>query len=44
MISQVQSAMLDAHLKANAVPAGIRSYADIVALAVASQPRWGEFR
>jgi hypothetical protein len=35
--------MLDAHLKANAVPGGIHSYSDIVALAIASQPRWKEF-
>jgi hypothetical protein len=43
IISNVQSAMLDAHLKANAVPGGIHSYSDIVALAIASQPRWKEF-
>ncbi|HZI51891.1 MAG TPA: DUF3810 family protein [Terriglobia bacterium] len=44
MISYMQVAMLDAHLKANAVPGGIRSYSDIVALAIASQPRWSEFK
>jgi hypothetical protein len=43
IISNVQGAMLDVHLKANAVPGGIRSYSDIVALAIASQPRWKEF-
>jgi uncharacterized protein DUF3810 len=42
-ISNVQSAILDAHLKANAVPGGIRSYSDFVKLAIASQPRWKEF-
>ena len=44
VIDQFQSALLDAHLKANAVPGGIRSYGDFVALAVASAPRWKEFR
>src|SRR5688572_536947 len=43
LINNVQSAMLDVHLKANAVPGGIRSYSDIVVLAIASQPRWEEF-
>jgi Protein of unknown function (DUF3810) len=43
-IDRVQSALLDAHLKANAVPGGIRSYSDFVALAIASEPRWKEFR
>ena len=40
---KITSAMLDVHLKANAVPGGIRSYSDIVELAVTSQPRWKEF-
>jgi len=44
IISRVQTAMLDAHLKANAVPQGIRSYSDFVALAILSQPRWKEFQ
>ena len=44
LISNVQTVVLDAHLKANAVPGGIRSYSDIVGLAIASQPRWSEFR
>ena len=44
MVNQVQSAILDAHLKANAVPAGLRSYSEFVDFAVASQPRWQEFR
>ena len=39
-----QSALLDVHLKANAVPGGIRSYSDLVVLAIASQPRWEKFR
>jgi len=43
-ISKVQTAMLDAHLKANAVPEGVRSYGDFVALAILSQPRWKEFQ
>jgi hypothetical protein len=42
--NQVQSAILDAHLKANAVPAGLRSYSEFVSAAIASQPRWGDFR
>jgi hypothetical protein len=44
IISRVQTAVLDAHLKANAVPGGIRSYSDFVALAIISQPRWKEFQ
>jgi hypothetical protein len=44
IISRVQTALLNAHLKANAVPGGIRSYSDFVALAIISQPRWKEFR
>jgi hypothetical protein len=40
----LQSAILDAHLKANAVPAGVRSYSEFVTFALASQPRWEEFR
>jgi hypothetical protein len=36
--------MLDAHLKANAVPGGIRSYSDFVSLAILSQSRWKEFQ
>ena len=43
-VSNIQSAVLDAHLKANAVPDGIRSYSDFLAVAIASQPRWAEFR
>jgi hypothetical protein len=39
-----QSAILDAHLKANAVPAGIQSYSEVVGFAIASQPRWKDFR
>ncbi len=42
--SEVQSAILDAHLKANAVPAGLQSYSEFVAAALASQPRWQNFR
>jgi len=42
-ISRFQVSLLDAHLKANAVPGGIRSYSDFVSMAVASQPRWKEF-
>jgi len=44
LVNDLQTAILDAHLKANAVPAGIRSYSEFVALAVASQKRWAEFR
>jgi hypothetical protein len=44
LISRLQTAMLDAHLKANAVPGGIRSYSDFIALAIISQPRWKEFQ
>jgi len=44
MVNEVQSAILDAHLKANAVPAGLRSYSEFVDFAVASHPRWQEFR
>jgi len=44
IISKVQTAMLDAHLKANAVPHGIHSYGEFVALAIISQPRWKEFQ
>jgi hypothetical protein len=44
IISKVQTAMLDAHLKANAVPGGIRSYSDFVSLAILSQSRWKEFQ
>ena len=43
-ISNFQTTLLDAHLKANAVPGGIRSYADFVRLAIASQSRWKEFQ
>jgi hypothetical protein len=43
-ISRVQWAILDAHLKANAVPAGVHSYSEFVALAIATEPRWAEFR
>ena len=43
-ISNIQTVLLDAHLKANAVPGGIRSYSDFVRLAIASQSRWKEFR
>ena len=44
LMSNVQTAVLDAHLKANAVPGGIESYSDFVALAIASQKRWKDFR
>jgi hypothetical protein len=44
IVNDVQSAILDAHLKANAVPAGLRSYSEFVVSAVASRPRWQEFR
>jgi len=44
LISKVQTAMLDAHLKANAVPGGIRSYSDFISLAILSEPRWKEFQ
>jgi hypothetical protein len=44
LASNVQSAILDAHLKANAVPAGIRSYSEFVVGAIATQPRWKDFQ
>ena len=42
-VSRFQVSLLDAHLKANAVPGGIRSYSDFVSMAVASQSRWKDF-
>jgi hypothetical protein len=44
LANYLQSAILDAHLKANAVPAGLRSYSEFVSFAVASQPHWQDFR
>lgn len=44
IVNEFQSAILDAHLKANAVPAGLQSYSEFVVSAVASQPRWQDFR
>jgi hypothetical protein len=44
LASNVQSAILDAHLKANAVPGGIRSYSEFVVGAIATQPRWKDFQ
>jgi hypothetical protein len=44
LVNHFQSSLLDAHLKANAVPGGIRSYGDFVAMAIASRPRWQDFR
>jgi hypothetical protein len=41
--SNLQSAVLDWHLKANSIPEGVRSYEKFVTLAVASHDRWGEF-
>jgi hypothetical protein len=41
--TNVQSAVLDLHLKTHDVPEGLRSYSQIVALAIASQTRWHEF-
>ena len=43
-VSRLQSTVLDAHLKANAVPAGIHSYSEFVAMAIATESRWNEFR
>jgi hypothetical protein len=42
-ISRFQVSLLDVHLKANAVPGGIRSYSDFVSMAIASRPRWKDF-
>jgi hypothetical protein len=42
--TDVQSAVLDLHLKTHDVPEGVRSYSRIVSLAIASQPRWERFR
>jgi hypothetical protein len=42
--NQLQSAILDAHLKANAVPAGLESYSEVVGFAIATQPEWKNFR
>ena len=44
IVSSFQTSLLDAHLKANAVDGGVRSYSDFVSLAIASRPRWDEFR
>ena len=44
LVNQFQTSLLDAHLKANKVPGGIQSYGDFVALALATQSRWDEFR
>jgi len=44
LVSQFQASLLDVHLKANAVPGGIRSYSDFVAQAIASRPRWQDFQ
>src|SRR5678816_1169229 len=43
-VNVFQTSLLDAHLKANKVPGGIHSYEDFVALAIATEPRWNEFR
>lgn len=43
-VANVQSAILDLHLKANDVPGGIESYARIVELAIASRPDWPNYR
>jgi hypothetical protein len=40
----VQSAVLDLHLKANRVDDGVRNYSRFLALAMASRDRWQEFR
>ena len=44
LVNVFQTSLLDVHLKANKVPGGIHSYEDFVALAVATQNRWNEFR
>jgi hypothetical protein len=44
LVSRIQWAILDAHLKANAVPAGVHSYSEFVSLAIATEQRWSEFR
>jgi hypothetical protein len=44
LVNVFQTSLLDAHLKANAVPGGIHSYEDFVALAVATESRWSEFK
>jgi hypothetical protein len=44
LVGNFQTSLLDAHLKANAVAGGVRSYSDFVTLAIATQPRWKDFR
>jgi hypothetical protein len=43
-VSRIQSAILDSHLKANGIQAGVESYSKFVALAIATRDRWGNFR
>jgi len=43
-VSNLQSAVLDWHLKANRVHEGVASYSKFVTLAIATQDRWQEFR
>lgn len=42
-VGRLQAGLLDAHLKANAVPGGIRSYSEFVSMAIATQSRWKDF-
>jgi hypothetical protein len=43
-ISNLQRAVLDWYLKANSVEGGIRSYSEVVVLAVSTQDSWDRFR
>jgi hypothetical protein len=43
-ISRLQSAILDSHLKANGISEGVQSYSKFVALAIATQDRWGNYQ
>jgi hypothetical protein len=42
--SNLQTAVLDAHLKANDVPEGIQSYSKFVKLAIATRDSWDRYR
>jgi hypothetical protein len=43
-VSNLQAAVLDWYLKANSVEEGVRSYAQVVLLAVGTQASWDRFR
>ncbi|HLQ78994.1 MAG TPA: DUF3810 family protein [Terriglobia bacterium] len=43
-VSQLQSAILDSHLRANGVREGLASYSRFVTLAIATRSHWNEFQ